>query len=153
MANKYTKTPHPPKEELEQLYHKDFMSQSEIAVKYNTTQKVVWRWFRDLGIKSRKPYKRFQQGSDNDSWKGKDVTYSALHYRVVALRGRPKKCEWCGREDSKVYDWACIGDYYNTDDYVRLCRSCHWKHDKAGNNFPNNNRKPSNRSKCIKRKK
>lgn len=150
--NEWRKIPNPPKEELETLYHIEFLSQSEIAKKYNTTQKVVWRWFRDLGIVSRKPYKRFQEREKNTSWKGNDVTYAALHYRVVSLRGRPKKCEVCGKDDKDaMYDWACVGDYKIIDDYVRMCRSCHWKHDKTGNNLPNNDRIPQSSSKKIKR--
>lgn len=151
MANKYTKTPNPPKEELETLYHIDFLSQSEIAIKFNTTQKVVWRWFKDLKIKSRIPFKRNQIGEKNSSWKGNKVTYAALHYRVVSVKGRPCKCEVCGTSDkNKVYDWACIGDYTNIEDYKRMCRSCHFKHDKVGNNFPNHNIAPNkNKRKLI----
>lgn len=151
MANKYTKTPHPPKAELEGLYHADFLSQSEIAVIFNTTQRVVFRWFKDLKIKSRIPYKRNQTGSNNASWKGKKATYAALHYRVVAARGRPSKCEVCATDDpQKVYDWACVGDYTNIEDYRRMCRSCHWKYDGQENNLPNRKRpKNTNKRKII----
>lgn len=144
MANKYTKTPNPPKDELENLYHNDFMSQSEIAEKYGVTQKIVWRWFRDLNIKSRKPYKRNQKGSKNDSWKGENATYAALHYRVEAKRGKPNFCEACGIIDkSKRYEWANLtGNYTDVMDYSRMCVPCHRKYDK---NRPNS-------SKNVKRK-
>lgn len=152
MANKYTKTPNPPKEELELLYNAEYLSQVEIGERFNVSQKIVFRWFRDLEITSRKPFKRNQLGSNNSSWKGNDITYAAAHYRVVSKKGRPTKCEVCGTTDeSKVYDWACVGDYMNIDDYKRMCRSCHWKHDKIGNNFPNHKDKPSNTSKNVKR--
>lgn len=148
--NEWKKIPNPPKEELEYLYHVQFLSQKEIAIKFNTTQKVVWRWFRDLNIKSRIPFKRFQNGIQNHSWKGDNVTYAALHYRVVSQKGRPKKCEVCGEDSvNKTYDWACVGDYKNVDDYKRMCRSCHWKHDKIGNNFPNHSEEKSSSSKNI----
>lgn len=46
------------------------MSQAEIAVKYGTTQKVVWNAMRKLGIKTRIAAKRNQVGVANDNWKG-----------------------------------------------------------------------------------
>ena len=150
--NKYHKTPEPPKHDLERMYHADMMSQSEIAAQYGVTQKIVWRWFKTLGIKSRKPFKRNQIGSNNGSWKGDDATYAAFHYRVVSERGRPKECEVCGtKEVNKTYDWACVGDYTKTSDYKRMCRSCHWKHDKIANNFPNHKEAKSNASKSIRK--
>jgi len=152
MGNKYVFLPIPPKEDLESLYYGDFRSQKEIGEVYGVSQKVVFSWFRKLEIKSRIPYKRNQEGENNSSWKGDDVTYSAFHYRVISLKGRPKKCEVCGVEDeNKTYDWACIGDYKNINDYKRMCRSCHWKHDKIANNFPNHSEKPNNSSKNVKR--
>jgi len=154
MGNKYTFLPLPPKEDLESLYFGDFKSQKEIAEVYGTTQKVVFSWFRKLGIKSRIPYKRNQERQNNSSWKGNDATYAALHYRVISAKGRPKKCEICGTTDeSKLYDWACVGDYKNIDDYKRMCRSCHWKYDKVGNNFPNHLEKPSSLSKNVRKHK
>ena len=56
--NKYTKTPNPPKDELEGLYFDMMFSQVEIGKVYHVSQRVVFRWFRDLGIKSRKAYKK-----------------------------------------------------------------------------------------------
>ena len=154
MANKYTALPIPPKEDLENLYFGDFKSQKEIGEVYKTTQKVVFSWFKKHGIKSRVPYKRNQEGKNNSSWGGDNVTYAAFHYRVTSLKGRPKKCEVCGTTDeNKIYDWANMtGNYADINDYKRMCRSCHWKYDKIGNNFPNNNRTPSNSTKNVKRK-
>jgi hypothetical protein len=139
MANRYIKTPHPAKDELERLYHQDFKTQSEIAAVYNTTQRVVFRWFRDLGIQSRIPYKRNQHGENNSSWKGSNATYAAYHYRVQSKRGKATKCEECGRSDAGIsYDWANMtGRYDDISDYKELCRSCHFKKDGHKNNFPN----------------
>jgi len=136
MANKYTAFPAPRKERLEKMYHQQFMSQIEIGEKFGVSQKMVFGWFKRLGIKSRKAFKRNQSGKLNSSWKGKNATYAALHYRVISAKGRPKKCEICGTEDeNKYYDWACVGDYTKISDYKRMCRSCHWKHDKTHLNF------------------
>jgi hypothetical protein len=151
-GNKYLKIPSPDKKELEDLYNIAYMSEPELAIKYGFSIKVIQRWFRELGIQPRKAFKRNQIGSNNDTWKGDNVTYAAFHKRVVALKGRPKECEVCGTTDeNKKYDWACISNYTKVEDYKRMCRSCHWKHDKIGNNFPNNDRIPNDKSKKIKK--
>lgn len=131
MANKYTKTPEPKKSELESLYFGENLSQKEVGEFYGVSQKVVWRWFRDLGIKSRIPYKRNQSGENNDSWRGDNAGYAALHYRVYKKRGNPMKCEKCGtRDKDKRYQWANMtGKYEDVNDYKRLCQSCHAKFD------------------------
>lgn len=136
-GNQYHKTPTPPKDELEFLHHKKLMTYKEIAEHYRATIKIVQRWFRQTGIKARKAYKRFQVGELNDSWKGKEATYSAFHRRLEAKYGKAKKCDECGTTDKeKNYDWANLsGDYKNLKGYKRLCRSCHWKHDKIYKNF------------------
>jgi hypothetical protein len=66
-----------------------------------------------------------------NAWKGNEAGYDALHYRLRAERGRPQRCDVCGTEDtSKTYDWANMtGHYDDPDDYKRMCRSCHLKHD------------------------
>lgn len=130
MANKYTAMKIPPKEDLEMLYFKNQMTQSEIGLFYNTTQKVVYSWFKKLGIKSRVPFKRNQIGENNSSWKGADATYAAFHYRVEKQRGKPHFCEACGTMDANRYEWANLtGKYDNIMDYARMCVSCHRKYD------------------------
>lgn len=126
-------------EEARRMYEEG-KSQEEVSIELNVTRKVIYNLFKRNNYKCRVAAKRNQNRSDNDSWKGNNVTYAALHYRVSALKGKPKKCEICGTVDeNKMYNWACIGDYYNTDDYKRMCRSCHSKQDKIGDNFPNHN--------------
>jgi hypothetical protein len=130
MANKYTAKPIPAKEILEKLYYDDFLSQTEIGTKFDTTQKVVYSWFKKLGIKSRIPYKRFQKGDKNNSWKGEDATYSAFHIRVEKARGKPHYCSVCGTMDVQRYEWANLtGRYSDLMDYARMCVSCHRKYD------------------------
>jgi hypothetical protein len=108
------------------------LTQAEIAARYHTTQKVVWRAMVKFGIKARTAAKRHQAGPLNDSWKGAAATYAAFHKRIEVLKGRPKKCERCGTTDlKKSYDWANLtGRYDDPTDYKRMCRSCHWTHDK-----------------------
>lgn len=143
MANRYTKTPDPGKVILENLYHQEFKSQKEIGDLYNVSQKVVWRWFKDLEINSRIPYKRFQEREQNANWKGDDATYAAFHYRVEAKRGKPHFCSPCGSMDiNKVYEWCNLtGNYQDVNDYERMCRSCHRKYDKNRINSSKNVRK------------
>lgn len=145
MANKYTALPLPPKEELVKLYYEEFKSQQEIGVMYSTTQKVVFSWFKKLKIKSRTAYKRNQRGSKNDSWKGDNATYAALHYRVQAERGKAYMCDECNRSDGGIaYDWANqTGKYNDVNDYKMMCRSCHFKKDGHKKNFPNNGMIPN----------
>jgi hypothetical protein len=130
MANKYTALPIPTKLELETLYMQN-LTQSEIGERFGTTQKVVYSWFKKLGIKSRVPVKRNQIGENNSSWKGNKATYSALHHRVEVARGKPHYCSVCGTMDASVYEWANLtGKYEDVMDYARMCRKCHRKYDK-----------------------
>lgn len=58
--------------------------------------------------------------------------YSTQHKRVTKDRGQPQRCEHCGTSDPELqYGWAFnhVGDRQNVADYIRLCRSCHWKFD------------------------
>lgn len=107
-------------------------TQAEVAAALGTTQRVVWRLMLYHKIKARPRVKRDQYGANNSSWRGGDAGYAALHLRVAALRGQPRKCEICGTTDpAKRYDWANIsGNFAEPNDYKRMCRSCHWKHDK-----------------------
>ena len=65
------------------------------------------------------------------NWKGDDVKKGALHDWVRKHLGKPKKCEHCGTEKAKQYDWANKSHQYKRDisDWIRLCRSCHAKYD------------------------
>ena len=67
------------------------------------------------------------------NWKADNVSYSALHMWVVRNRGRPQHCEHCGTTEKKMYHWANIDHCYrrNLNDYIRLCCSCHKRHDYA----------------------
>lgn len=68
--NQYTYKPPFTEEELYRDYVVLRMSQSEIAAKYGTTQKVVWRAMHKMGVPTRIAAKRNQLGPLNASWKG-----------------------------------------------------------------------------------
>ena len=117
---------------MERLY-KTGLTQLEIARQYGVSQKMVFGWFRKLGIKSRVAAKRNQWGELNHMWKGNDASYAAFHYRLDHKFGRPKKCSKCETTDeTRIYDWANLtGRYEDIQDYKRMCRQCHRAYDKA----------------------
>ena len=64
-----------------------------------------------------------------------EAGYRAVHLWVQKWKGIPKKCESCGTEKAKKYEWANIDHKYCRvlEDYIRMCTSCHRKYDY--NNF------------------
>lgn len=63
-----------------------------------------------------------RSGSKNSNWKGDGpITRRALHYRVVAKRGKASgyKCARC--KENQAVDWAELKD----GKWKPLCRSCH----------------------------
>jgi hypothetical protein len=113
------------------------MTQEEVAKAMGLTRKVIFNAMRRLKIQSRRAAKRDQWGDRNANWKGADASISKKHRRLDRRFGIAKKCSFCGTNDPrKTYDWANMsGDYDNPDDFVRLCRSCHWKLDGKFKNF------------------
>ena len=118
------------------LYEKGH-TQVEVAKKLDTTQKVVWRLFKNANYKCRVAKKRNQTGENNDSWKGDSAGYKALHYRVYKAKGSPQSCEVCGHsKNDRRYQWANLtGKFSELDDYKRMCESCHAKYDNKINNI------------------
>jgi len=76
---------------------------------------------------------RDQTGERNGSWRGSGASYTALHLRVAAARGKPSRCEQCGTGAPDVrYEWANLtGRYDNVADYERMCVPCHRTYDAA----------------------
>lgn len=75
----------------------------------------------------RQAAKRDQAGEANHMWKGDKAKYQALHLRVEAARGKPKRCSCCDATDPDArYEWANLsGAYDDINDYARLCVFCH----------------------------
>lgn len=67
------------------------------------------------------------------NYKGESASNVAKHLWVYYHFGRPKKCEKCGTEEKKWYDWANVSDEYKRErsDWMRLCRPCHRRYDYA----------------------
>lgn len=90
----------------------------------------VQNLIKKIGIETRSAVKRNQLRENNDSWKGDSASYTAMHLRVYAQRGRPSECSRCGKSSPGRYEWANLtGDYSNVLDYARMCVPCHRKFD------------------------
>lgn len=65
-------------------------------------------------------------------WDGDSVGYSGVHTWIRKVLGQPKKCEYCGTTERKMYHWANISREYKreTSDWARLCVPCHSKFDR-----------------------
>lgn len=73
-------------------------------------------------------------GEDNKNWKGDNVSYRSLHRWVEQWRGKPNKCELCGKTNLRLH-WASVDHKYerNLVKWLRLCAPCHGKYDKIHN--------------------
>ena len=70
MANKYTYKAPCDEETLFRLYVTENKTQTEIAKLLDTSQHVIWRALKKMGIPTRKAAKRDQFGPNNSTWKG-----------------------------------------------------------------------------------
>lgn len=121
---------------VKELYERG-LTQQEVAKELGITKKIVVNVFKRNNYQCRPAVKRNQFGENNSSWKGDKVTYEAFHKRVAVKRGKADRCTNINCDGkSKVFDWANIsGDYNDINDYLMLCRTCHFKMDKIGQNF------------------
>ncbi len=101
----------------------------ETAEIVGVTPKVLQRLMPRNGIERRPAIKRNQRGPANDSWKGDQAGYAALHLRVRAERGVPVRCATCGQTDGRIECAKLSGAYADAGDYEQLCSSCHKKFD------------------------
>lgn len=73
-------------------------------------------------------------GERNTNWKGDNVGYDALHDWVKRKLGTPMQCSVCGGvyKNPKQMNWANKSKKYkrNINDWVRLCKKCHFQFDK-----------------------
>ena len=76
-----------PYERVCELYNAGH-TQQEIAEELGTTQKVVWRFMKNNGIKARVAYKRDQKGEKNDYWRGGRV--ESKGYILCVSHGHPR---------------------------------------------------------------
>ena len=115
------------KNEVERLYADQHMSIDGIAAVYSVSRSVIRGFMMRSGI-------RIRHGGDIitvRSAKGQAKTYSGLHARVYAVRGKAGRCEMCGSTTAKRYHWANIsGRYDDVWDYKAMCVTCHYAFDR-----------------------
>jgi hypothetical protein len=61
--------------------------------------------------------------------------YHGIHKWVSRKYGKASKCEFCGVEGLKTYNWANLDHKHSRDikDWRQLCPSCHIKYDIKNN--------------------
>ena len=107
MSNKYTYTVPFTEEELHQAYVVEGLSQHECAAKLGTTQKVIWRAMKKMGIPTRKAAPRNQIGENNKNWKGG---------RVLVNYKTPKGHRYLSdRNENKGYIMVRLPEHPNAD--------------------------------------
>ena len=114
--------------ELITSWYRSGMTVAEIRAKAPRGYRV--QTILERYILNRRPsIKRDQYGENNSSWKGEDASYSALHFRVEAARGKPSECSLCDAVSGR-FEWANLtGEYTNVNDYARMCVVCHRRYD------------------------
>ena len=82
-------------------------------------------------IEKRKKFGEKRKIEKNPAWKGEKATIKSIHDWVNNNFGRLKKCEHCGIENAKQYDWSNKYHTYKRarEDWQRLCRKCHVVYD------------------------
>ena len=70
------------------------------------------------------------------NWKGDNCSYRSLHSWVTRWKGKPIKCEHCGKLKTtpKSIHWANISGEYKREltDWISLCVKCHKHYDGYG---------------------
>lgn len=106
-----------------------FCSRSCLAKSKVVTQETKEKLKKSLlGVNT---WTKTRFGNKSSAWKGDSACLMAKHSFISRTKGTPSKCEHCGTENEKWYDWANIDHKYsrNLEDYIRLCRKCHRKYD------------------------
>lgn len=121
------------KQRLKKLYLIQRLTTAEIGKILGCSTSKVANDLKHYGIKMRRAVSRVPKRlALNGMWKGTEATYSAFHYRVVAVRGKPQRCEHCPGKGAKRFEWCNVsGNYADPSDYIRLCVSCHRRFDYA----------------------
>ena len=67
----------------------------------------------------------------NNRVENPSLNYAAIHKWIGRRLGKASKCEHCGIEGKKKYEWSNKSGNYTADlnDWQQLCVSCHRKYD------------------------
>lgn len=81
--------------------------------------------------KGQEPWNKGLPEHLQNTWKGDDVGYDGLHDWVEKHLGKPKKCEFCGTTESRIFQWSNKSGKYKRElsDWQRLCVKCHVNYD------------------------
>lgn len=88
LENQHNRGTKLPLDKVEAMYEEGH-TQAEIAEALGVSQKVVWRFMKNHGIKARVPAKRDQRGEKNSYWKGGIVKDDA-GYVLIKSDGHPR---------------------------------------------------------------
>lgn len=114
-----------PLETVREMYESG-MSQVEIGECLGVSQKVVWRFMKNNGIKARTAAKRNQYGENNDSWRGGKIVDEA-GYTLIQCKGHPRasKCGAYVMEHILVAE-KTIGRYLADNEVVHHINGRKW---------------------------
>jgi hypothetical protein len=110
-------------------------SHKKIGAPWMRGKKHTKEWKEKMSIVHKKIGAPWMKGKflkeENPAWKGEKASYWAKHMWISNNFGRPKKCEFCGVENKKMYHWANLSGNYlrETNDWIRVCVPCHKKFD------------------------
>ena len=91
-------------------------------------------------------YKKGMINENHPAWRGESAGLDAKHLWVRRVFGVENKCEECGTtRTNTIYDWANLDHKYRRvrEDWKRLCRGCHMRHDIK---FNGRNNKPKSKN-------
>jgi|SanBayMetagenome_1026888.scaffolds.fasta_scaffold04289_7 transposase len=120
------------KEKIITLYNSGLL-QKEIGSMFGVHQSIISSFMKRHNIETRntqfpKGHVSFK-GDKHPGWKGNDISYISAHQRVYRVRGKATQCSKCGKTEG-IIDWANVsGKYYNSQDFIELCRKCHREFD------------------------
>jgi hypothetical protein len=129
----------PDVKKLKILYLNKGLGSWKISKEFNVSQTLILKWLRDnqievrnLSLAAKLSLNGFKDGKKHPNWVGDKVSYPALHTWVRNHLGTPMKCEFCGDDTKRKYEWANKDHKYkrNLEDWVRLCTKCHREFDK-----------------------
>lgn len=118
---------------------KKLSKETKKKMSISAKQKGFGLWMKGKTMSKENSQKKSEamRGSKNHQWKGDNVGYIDLHAWVVRWKGKASKCEICGIENKKRYEWANIDHKYRRvlEDYISLCTKCHRIFDIRNNNY------------------
>lgn len=72
-----------------------------------------------------------QVGEKHPGWKGKNVSYGALHVWIKKHKTKTGTCSLCGQ--TRYTEWANLSSDQrhsrNLDDWAEVCKPCHMRLD------------------------